>query len=361
MANTNFITWFFSSSIKIIFFVMAALSMLFMAKLVFLPSIVEFASLELPRMYDSFLTWLTPPYLLFFVNCIIVTIAATSHFQKNDPSSASTSLAPVSIDGDSYCHMKTGLTEMGSPVQYVDEEEVKVAGSELITPVEHFEHFETFEAFGGVSKAAAVVMEETKSVEEEEEFVISRSNWTPIIRRGSGEIYSGEEKAPVSSRFGSRKSVKASPDGKVLGVMRPKKNETMESTWKMMTDGRPIPLSRHLKKSETLEATAAAHRGRGGDKDSAPSPTIIVKKKRSESFNERRKNDPSSPSPGSSGGGRFRNLSQDELNRRVEAFINKFNQEMRLQRRQSSSRGRHYRNMVHHAREVREPSKTGAI
>lgn len=204
---------------------MAALSMLFMAKLVFLPSIVEFASLELPRMYDSFLTWLTPPYLLFFVNCIIVTIAATSHFQKNDPSSASTSLAPVSIDGDSYCHMKTGLTEMGSPVQYVDEEEVKVAGSELITPVEHFEHFETFEAFGGVSKAAAVVMEETKSVEEEEEFVISRSNWTPIIRRGSGEIYSGEEKAPVSSRFGSRKSVKASPDGKTNPTqLRSKKN-----------------------------------------------------------------------------------------------------------------------------------------
>lgn len=202
MANSN---WFFSSSIKIIFFVTATLSILLMAKLFFLPSIAEFASSELPRMYGSFLTWLTPPYLYFFVNCIIVTIAATSHFQKSDSSSASTPLAPASIDDDPYCNMKTRQTETGTPVQYVAEEEVKVAGPEMVNVAD---------PFGEVSKAAAVVMEESKSVEEEEEFVISRSNWTPTSRRGSDEIYSVEEKAPVSSRFGSRKSVKAIPEGK---------------------------------------------------------------------------------------------------------------------------------------------------
>nr|GFD35844.1 RNA-directed DNA polymerase, eukaryota, reverse transcriptase zinc-binding domain protein [Tanacetum cinerariifolium] len=32
-----------------------------------------------------------------------------------------------------------------------------------------------------------------------------------------------------------------------------KKHETLESTWKTMTDGRHIPLNRHLKKSDIFE------------------------------------------------------------------------------------------------------------
>nr|GFB07182.1 RNA-directed DNA polymerase, eukaryota, reverse transcriptase zinc-binding domain protein [Tanacetum cinerariifolium] len=38
-----------------------------------------------------------------------------------------------------------------------------------------------------------------------------------------------------------------------LRVSKPKKHETLESTWKTMTDRRHIPLNRHLKKSDTFE------------------------------------------------------------------------------------------------------------
>jgi hypothetical protein len=105
---------------------------------------------------------------------------------------------------------------------------------------------------------------------------------------------------------------------KALRVARPRKEETLESTWKAITEGRAPPLARHLKKSD------------GGEVD--PAPPVAMRK--AETFNDGRSEAPvrREPSPG-----------QDELNRRVEAFINKFNMEMRLQRQESLN---HYNEML---------------
>lgn len=127
--------------------------------------------------------------------------------------------------------------------------------------------------------------------------------------------------------------------GKALRVSKPKRHETLENTWKTITEGRPIPLTRHLKKSDTWET-----HGRHNNTTAMDPPPRKTRK--SETLKDRT-NEPSSalvvssPAPG-----KLRkepSLSQDDLNRRVEAFIKKFNEEMRLQRQESLNQ---YREMI---------------
>lgn len=113
-----------------------------------------------------------------------------------------------------------------------------------------------------------------------------------------------------------------------MAVSKPKRQDTLESTWKTITEGRAMPLTRHLRKSDTWET----HGGR--------SHLRQEKMTKSETFNDRSSTTTaeSSPSPLSARSAKLRkepSLGQDELNRRVEAFIKKFNEEMRLQRQES--------------------------
>ena len=113
--------------------------------------------------------------------------------------------------------------------------------------------------------------------------------------------------------------------GKALRrVAKPKKHDTLECTWKAITEGRHMPLTRHLKKSDTWEAHS---RQINLLDDSFPDPPV----KKSETFKDRTNHTPP-PVPKLK---KEPSLSHDELNRRVEAFINKFNEEMRLQRQRS--------------------------
>lgn len=119
---------------------------------------------------------------------------------------------------------------------------------------------------------------------------------------------------------------------------RPRRNETLESTWRTITEGRAVPLARHLKKSDTWDT-----RGGCGGREETVAAAVMWK---SETFNERGAAATASPGSGGSQAGKLRRetlLGHDELNRRVEAFIRKFNEEMRLQRQESL---KHYREMI---------------
>lgn len=128
---------------------------------------------------------------------------------------------------------------------------------------------------------------------------------------------------------------------RALRVARPRKEETLESTWKAITEGRGPPLARHLKKSDTWD-TRPGRRPSGGVGSGEIDPAAAAPAgamRKAETFNDGGAGRDKAAAPVR----REPSLGQDELNRRVEAFIHKFNMEMRLQRQESL---KHYNDML---------------
>ncbi|KAG8080117.1 hypothetical protein GUJ93_ZPchr0007g3215 [Zizania palustris] len=290
------------------------------------PAAAGFVADELPRAQAAVATWLTPPYLYLVINAIIISIVASSRFQPNRPRASSAMAAD------------NGFPVLAPvPVPVLVPAPALAMAMEVPVPVpEVFAPPETI--------AVETTVPEVVNTAPEVDFMISRSTWTPPRRRGTevdveneaspfADLTNSREKPLVSSRFG-RKPAKPSPEGRALRVSRPRKEETLESTWKTITEGRAPPLARHLKKSDTWETRPSA--GSCGEDE----PVLATTMRKAETFNE----------AAGGGGGRGPrkvrrepSLGQDELNRRVEAFINRFNMEMRLQRQESL---KHYNDMI---------------
>lgn len=122
-----------------------------------------------------------------------------------------------------------------------------------------------------------------------------------------------------------------------MKVSKPKRQETLESTWKKITDGRAMPLNRHLKKSDTWDTHVR--------RQSSPPPPPKMKKAETFSDSSNAGENPASLRKEPS-------LGREELNRRVEAFIKKFNEEMRLQRQASLE---HYNQIIARGRANHRP------
>lgn len=304
-------------SLKVALISAGVLSLAVMLKLSVLSVIANFAVSELPIMYSFVLSWLQPPYLYLVVNCIIISIVASSKLQLQKPNQEQQVPLPSSAD------------IIAPPVQV---ENISVrARSDYdndAAVVSSYQYGSNYQESDVDWKAAAVedCTVKTIGVYEREE----GGKAAPSM-----EFLFEKEKPLVSARLGRRKSLKATPEGNgkaaapaALGVSKPKRYDTLESTWKTITDGRPMPLTRHLKKSDTWETHVR--------RDSTRPPKLT---KKSETFNDRSsssKPEKLARSPQGSGKlGREPSLGQDELNKRVEAFIKKFNEEMRLQRQES--------------------------
>ncbi|XP_042478995.1 uncharacterized protein LOC122059960 [Macadamia integrifolia] len=308
-----------------------------------LPAISDFLVSELPRLWSSFRFWLKPPYLYFVMNGIIITIAASSRFRhkvEEQPELVVPGPVKAEVQPDFAVAAGYDAVVLKNPVTVEQQFDYDIVASakDVVDATQL--------VYGGLEPAVVYGQDEVSATEVkspvvnasedddgEDDFVISRSTWTPQARESTeirGDCSFATVKPLVSIRFGHRKNVKSSPEvGRGLTVAKSKRNDTLESTWKMITDGRPIPLNRHLKKSETLEML-----GRHNSPNSGPPEAVKMIK--SETFKDRNSNTSSlSPSPGSGKLRKEPSLGQDELNRRVEAFIKKFNEEMRLQRQES--------------------------
>ncbi|KAL3508616.1 hypothetical protein ACH5RR_028017 [Cinchona calisaya] len=345
-----------SLSLKLIFISTTVLTAAVALKLS-VPAITDFAVTDLPSIYNGFVSWLRPPYLYLVINCIIITIVASSKLQfklVHDDSPVSIPVpvpAPAPVPATPqvlqvFHHQATVPIIMQQQLHdfhdVVLKDEVVEAFSTMppevfeynhnINNTSHLNHYEDDKEFVSVNAVDEAKPDVVEMSSYRDEFVTSKlSPATPLSRTDSLEFSFSNEKPPISARFGHRRAVKASPEGgkAALGVSKPKRQDTLESTWKTITEGRAMPLTRHLRKSDTWET----HGGRHHDHQV---PHMI----KSETFTDRGKSNNNSsllrsPSPGSGKLKKEPSLSQDELNRRVEAFIKKFNEEMRLQRQES--------------------------
>ncbi|KAL2495919.1 hypothetical protein Fot_39676 [Forsythia ovata] len=343
-------------SLKIALISTSVLGAAVMLKVSF-PAITDFAVYDVPSIYNVVVSWLRPPYLYLVINCIIITIVASSKLQsKKHDLSPSPPTAPL----DTMVHLqpqpvvpivKNIQTNYNLATEYkyndvvlsnnngYEEELGKGLGFDayLHSDASIIDNETAFTA--SIVAPVAAVFKEGVMSNKENECVISKSTWMPPANEDSAEYYTPNEKPPASARFGHRKNVKASPEGgkSLLGVSKAKKQDTLESTWKTITEGRAMPLTRHLRKSDTWERDNHHSHGSRGQQQLEKTPQKMTK---AETFNDRTNATSPllTPSPGGSGLGKLRkepSLGQDELNKRVEAFIKKFNEDMRLQRQES--------------------------
>ncbi|XAR67529.1 hypothetical protein NMG60_11002311 [Bertholletia excelsa] len=355
------------------------------------PALTQFAFSEIPSIWNFFVSLLRPPYLYVVINGIIITIVASSKLQQKVEADewlreGAVAPSPAKFTAD-YGVVYEGVAVKSDPsvtrpspeLSYQTAVSAKVSTDNavvyngalaksappVVLSVPKFSYDNETSAikdpeFDPCQRLDARVLEMEKDLETKmntmssganssemksgvDEPAITKSSTTP--QRNSSFEYSphSSEKPPVSARFSHRKASKSRTEGgKTLGVAKPKRPETLESTWKTITEGRSVPLTRHLRKSDTWDTA-----GRVDPHLPEPASKKIAK---SETFNDR----PTAAAATSrrlqpAGAGKLRrqqssgswklkrepSLSQDELNRRVEAFMNKFNEEMRLQRQES--------------------------
>ncbi|KAG9137157.1 hypothetical protein Leryth_011981 [Lithospermum erythrorhizon] len=338
------------------------------------PPLINISS-SVPTLYV--VSWLKPPYLYLIINFIIITIVASTklqskfeHFSSSQVHESFVQVQPISktvqiddvfannsnindvvlmkndqlISAEiatsspppqfnevfSYNSNDVVLLKNGQPLHMAEPPLAQPLEAPVVEKIGVFGHLDA-----RVSETETEFTVDTGGGGEIDEVVISKSGWsTPVSHRVTAE------KPPVSTRFGHhRRIVKAaSPEGgkTALRVSKPKKQDTLESTWKTITEGRPMPLTRHLKKSDTWE-THGRHHHHNLDND-------VQKMIKSETFSERSETTP--PLRRTHTPGKLKkepSLGQDELNKRVEAFIKKFNEEMRLQRQESLNK---YKEMI---------------
>ncbi|CAA2968760.1 Hypothetical predicted protein [Olea europaea subsp. europaea] len=283
---------------------------------------------QVPVIWSIILPWTRPPYLYLIVNGIIITIAASSRFHKvtSSPSISYERLDSVKtpppsdfasfpVQPEISAADERSLLEDESENSVVEVKAMLINGAKVdIDPTG--EEIDADAEIGG-----------------EDKVVISTSTYIPphtIISPVQTEFLPPpvREKPLDPPPFRHRKIIRNSKGARIPRVTRSKRHETLERTWNMITEGHQIPPTKHLKKSDTWQRH---------EHHEITSPPDDVPKSNTFKTHTSYKSPIESPLRLASSTEISRELSpsQDELNRKVEAFIEKFNEEMRLQRQES--------------------------
>jgi len=169
------------------------------------PVVSDFVVSEIPSIWSFLLSWLRPPYLYILINCIIISIFASSKLKPrpDDPAPEMLAVPPTP-----------------TPVKEVREDYVVYGNYDILNRY----------GYDAAKASASVVrLVDSEGVEKtsSNEILINGSDaavlWRSALNGGlhkqdSLELpYSNNEKEnetpPVSARFAHRKPVKASPEG----------------------------------------------------------------------------------------------------------------------------------------------------
>ena len=173
------------------------------------PVVSDFVVSEIPSIWSVLLSWLRPPYLYILINCIIISIFASSKLQPRTDDSAPEMLAAPP-------------TPTPTPVKDVREDYVVYGNDDILSRYA----YDTAKASVPVPVERGVDPEGVEKTSSSEilmnaghEAVLPRSEWNGgLLKQDSLELLFSNnekenEKPPVSARFAHRKPVKASPEG----------------------------------------------------------------------------------------------------------------------------------------------------